>query len=194
MTRDSATGRAASVAADTPTVPFSIPVARTLVLGIGNVLLADDGAGVHAVRAFARQLGPSADVECVDGGTLGFTLVPTLEGADRLIVFDAAQLEAPPGAVRCLLGEAMDSYLGGRGRSVHEVGLLDILAIARLSGCLPRERALIAIQPATIDWGENPSGPVAFALQEAVAMGAQLVRAWPSEAPAARGSGAAAHA
>lgn len=144
------------------------------------MLLCDEGAGVHAVRELASRMEPSPDVDCVDGGTLGFSLAAKLEGADRLIVLDATQLGAAPGAVRCLLDGEMDHFLGRAGRSVHEVGLLDILDIARISGCLPRERALIGIQPASITWSEQPTEAVSAAVEEAVSLAAQLVAAWPT--------------
>ncbi|HSN70224.1 MAG TPA: HyaD/HybD family hydrogenase maturation endopeptidase [Steroidobacteraceae bacterium] len=155
---------------------------RTLVLGIGNVLLTDDGAGVHAVRQLAGELGEAPGVQYLDGGTLSFSLAPAIEEADRLIVFDAAQLGAPAGTVRCLVDGEMDRFLGRCKRSVHEVALLDLLDIARLTDSLPRQRALIGIQPDAIEWGEAPTARVAEGIRRAVETGAGLIAAWP-EAP-----------
>jgi hydrogenase maturation protease len=141
---------------------------KTLVLGIGNTLLTDEGAGVHALEAL-RAIHPEPEnVTYLDGGTLSFTLAGEVEEADNLIVIDAAQLKREPGAVACLTNESMDDFLGSCKRSVHEVGLLDLLDIARLTDSLPQQRALVAIQPDRIDWGEQPTRPVAEAIPVAV--------------------------
>ena len=141
---------------------------KTLVLGIGNTLLMDEGAGVHVLEALRKTHPAPEGVTYLDGGTLSFTLAGEVEDADNLIVIDSAQLKREPGAVDCLTNEAMDAFLGACKRSVHEVGLLDLLDIARLTDRLPRRRALVAIQPETIDWGEQPTPAVADAIPLAV--------------------------
>ncbi len=152
---------------------------KTLVLGIGNTLLRDEGAGIHAIRLLAEQAGGRSDIELMDGGTLSFTLAGAIEEADQLIVIDAAQLEDMPGATRVFEGEQMDAFVGSRRkRSVHEVGLIDLLMIARLADHLPQRRALIGIQPQAIDWGEHPSPAVAAALPQACTQALRLIEAW----------------
>jgi hydrogenase maturation protease len=136
--------------------------AKTLVLGIGNTLLADEGIGVHVLQALAAHLGTRADVTLIDGGTLSFTLAGPIAEAEALIVVDAANLRAEPGAWALLEGDEMDAFLtGNRKASVHEVGLADLRAIALLAGHWPEKRAMLAIQPHTVDWGEAPTPPVA---------------------------------
>jgi hydrogenase maturation protease len=154
---------------------------RTLILGIGNTLLGDEGAGVHALERTRELLGDAADVDVLDGGTLAFTLLPTLEQYQRLIVLDAAQLEAPAGTVEAFEGAAMDQFLGRPRRSVHEVGLCDLMSMALLSGCFPERRALIGIQPEFIDWSETCSPPVAAALEEVAQSAVAFVRRWNEE-------------
>lgn len=151
----------------------------TLVLGIGNVLLRDEGAGVHAVRQLASRLPPREDITLVDGGTLSFFLADAIENASQLIVIDAAQLNAEPGATRIFLGAEMDAFVGGNRRcSVHEVCLIDLMAIALLTDKLPEKRALIGIQPHQIDWGETPSSPVVAAIHQACNQTLQLIETW----------------
>ncbi len=163
---------------------------RLVVLGIGNVLLTDDGAGVHAARRLAERVAAREDVRVLDAGTLSFTLAPVIESADRLIVLDAMELGEPPGSVRHFLDDEVDRLLT-RGRlSVHEVGLRDVLAIARLSDRLPRERALIGIQPESLDWGTEPSACVAPAIEQIVGLALRLLAAWPHERPAGGPCGA----
>jgi hydrogenase maturation protease len=152
---------------------------KTLILGIGNTLLQDEGAGVHAVRQLAEQAARRDDIELMDGGTLSFSLAGAIEDAENLIVIDAAQYGGEPGTTRVFLGDQMDSFVGGnRKLSVHEVSLLDLLMIARLADRLPRQRALIGIQPHSIDWGETPSLPVAGAIRLACDQAMQLVAEW----------------
>jgi hydrogenase maturation protease len=152
---------------------------KTLVLGIGNTLLQDEGIGIHAIRMLAEQTAGRDDIELMDGGTLSFTLAGAIEDADQLIVIDAAQLGGIPGTTQVFEGEAMDSFVGGnRKRSVHEVSLVDLLMIARLADHLPERRALIGIQPQDIDWGESPSPAVAAAIPHACNHALQLIEAW----------------
>ena len=93
-----------------------------LILGIGNTLLGDEGAGVHALQRLLADA-DNGTVELMDAGTLGFNLLPTLEVHPRLIVLDAAELDAPAGTVRVFEGSAMDSFLCSaapqRARSRH---------------------------------------------------------------------------
>ena len=152
---------------------------NVLILGIGNSLLRDEGAGIHALRSLRAHLAGRDDITFLDGGTLSFTLAGAIAETSAVIVLDAAQLDAAPGCVRVFEGESMDAFLGGRRKgSVHEVGLLDLMAMARLGGYLPERRALIGIQPAEIGWGEHPSPVVASALPVVCAQAQRLIDAW----------------
>jgi len=159
-------------------------VVTTLVLGIGNTLLGDEGAGVHAARRLAELAGGRRGLQLLDAGTLSFTLLPTLEDHDRLIVLDAAQLGAAPGTVKCFESTAMDEFLGRPRQSVHEIGLCDLMNMARLAGCFPSRRALIGIQPEFVDWSDSPSEAVAAALDRAAGIALELLDRWESGRPA----------
>lgn len=157
-----------------------IPLApsSTLVLGFGNVLLSDDGTGVHLVERLRLELGSFA-AQFVDAGTLSFSLLSWVEAADSMLVIDAADLNSPPGTVRLFEGAAMDDFLkSSRRRTVHEVGLIDLLDMARLQGCLPALRALLCVQPACIDWCETLSAPVLQAMPEAARRAGALLDRW----------------
>jgi len=152
---------------------------KTLILGIGNILLQDEGAGIHAIRLLANLAAQHDDIELMDGGTLSFTLAGAIEDAERLIVIDAAQYDGAPGTTKVFLGEQMDAFIGSNRKcSVHEVSLIDLMAIALLAGQLPQQRALIGIQPHTIAWGETPSPLVASAIRLACDQALQLVEEW----------------
>lgn len=151
----------------------------TVVLGVGNTLLTDEGVGVHVVEQLRREHPDLEAVEYLDGGTLSFTLAGPMAEADQLIIIDAAELKAAPGTVTLFENQAMDDYLGrGKRRSVHEVSLLDLLAIAHLTDSLPPRRALIGIQPQALGWGDVPSPVVAAAIPRACAMTLDLIRKW----------------
>ncbi len=151
---------------------------KTLVLGIGNTLLSDEGSGVHVVEYLRSRHPETDDLRYLDGGTLSFTLADDVGASDHLIVVDAAQLGEAPGVVRCFVDADMDRFLGTAKHSVHEVGLLDLLDIARLTDTLPARRALIGIQPESMDWGETPSQAVARAIPEAAGWVLGLVHEW----------------
>lgn len=149
-----------------------------LVLGIGNVLMRDDGAGVHAAHGFALSAGEG--VRVLDGGTLGLSLLPEVEACGALIVFDAALFGAEPGEVRTFAGADMDAQLSGVKRTAHEVALSDLLAAAELLGRKPERRALIGVQPESVEWGLEPTPAVASALPAMRRAARELVERWGS--------------
>jgi hydrogenase maturation protease len=152
---------------------------RILVLGIGNTLLSDEGVGVVAMQALSKRLRDRDDLEFMDGGTLSFTLAGSIAEHGGLVVIDAAEMGAAPGKVDVFVGEDMDRFLGSnRKRSVHEVALIDLMAVALLEGLLPPQRALVAIQPQEVDWGQELSPPVVAALETACSTVEQLIAKW----------------
>ncbi len=153
---------------------------ETLVLGIGNTLLSDEGAGIHALNALESEYSNIPNVTFLDGGTLSFTLATWIEDCQNFIVFDAAELLQPPGAIQVFVNEEMDNFLGTTKRSAHEVGLLDLMDIARLTEHLPLNRALIGIQPDYMGWGMEPTAAVKNALDSAVAEAVTLIKHWQS--------------
>ncbi|MDQ1315303.1 MAG: hydrogenase maturation protease [Pseudomonadota bacterium] len=156
---------------------------KTLVLGIGNTLLTDEGIGIHVLQALESRLADFSDVSLLDGGTLSFTLAGPIEDADALIVVDAANIKTRPGEWTLLKGEEMDAFLmGNRKATVHEVGLTDLRAIALLAGHWPEKRAMLAIQPDVVDWGEFPTPAVAAAIPPACEAIQALIREWQHDA------------
>ena len=153
-------------------------ISNTLILGIGNTLLSDEGAGIHAMHQLQSDYPDSPDIVYVDGGTLSFSLAAYLQDCSNIIVLDAAELNSLPGTVKTMVGAGMDEFLGAARRSPHEVGLLDLFDIARLTESLPVRRALIGIQPKSIEWGTSPTPPVERALPVAVEQAINLLDEW----------------
>jgi hydrogenase maturation protease len=156
---------------------------KTLVLGVGNTLLADEGAGVYAMQ-FLKEQYDLPDTEFLDGGTLSFTLTGAIAEATNLIIFDAAQLDGDPGYVRVFEGAEFQDFLMSGCHSVHEVGFADLMDITRLMDCLPDNCALIGIQPEYVDWSDRPGEAVREAIPKAAACAAALIRKWQDDAPA----------
>ena len=152
---------------------------KTLVLGIGNPLMQDDGVGVYAVQRLKAGRAGCPGVEFLDGGTLGFTLIGEIESASSLIVIDAAQIDSAPGTVKEFLGEEMDVLLGRqKNSSVHDVALIDLMSIALLSDRLPVRRALIGVQPGAVEWGMELTQAVKDALPRVCDTALGLIEKW----------------
>lgn len=148
------------------------PDGSILVIGVGNILLRDEGVGVRVARELHRlaasghvALPPATRV--VDGGTLGLDLLPLIEDSRALLMIDAVELGGPPGTVRVLRADELHGALAGH-VSPHQVGIGDLLAAARLMGTLPDAVALVAIQPAEIAIGLELTDAVEAAVPAAV--------------------------
>ena len=154
----------------------------TVVPGVGNSLLSDEGVGIHVKRHLNENHSDLPNTDIVDAGALSFTLAGIIEDADNLIVVDAIQLNDKPEGVRTFVGEAIDSFLSNQTRrSVHEVDLIDLLSIARLANHLPVNRALIGIQPQKIDWGEIPTEENRAAIPVAGQQAINFIQEWRHE-------------
>lgn len=135
---------------------------RIVVLGLGNLLYGDEGFGVRAAeRLYSRHVFPDT-VDIVDAGTLGHALLPFVERADRLLLLDAVDLDLAPGTL--VVRDGIPAWLGGPGKiSPHQSSFSEVLALAELKGCLPRQIRLIGLQPITLEYGASLS-PIALAL------------------------------
>ena len=153
-------------------------MASVLVLGIGNPLLGDDGAGVHAALRLLERARDRDDVMVLDAGTLSFSLLPALRHADGLIAIDATRDGGQPGELRVCEGEAFDRFVRRSGRSANEASLADLLDRARRSGQLPDQRVLIGVEPEVVDWGLELSPPVAAALSRCVDLALGFIERW----------------
>lgn len=151
---------------------------RILVLGVGNTLMRDDGVGVRLMEALCAGCPRDPGVEYLDAGTLSFMLLPRIEDCDALLVLDAAHLDTHAGDIRILEGAAMDEFLRTARCSVHEVGVRDLLDVARLTGHLPDRRAFVGVQPLETGWGDSLSDPVGAALPGAVGDARAILARW----------------
>jgi hydrogenase maturation protease len=115
-----------------------------VVLGVGNTLMQDDGIGVRAVRTLAETYDLPAHVRLVEGGVGGLRCLPEFEGADYLLIVDAVEGNKPPGAIDRLTPEELPERRGTV-FSAHEIGVGELVSVARLLGKLPPTR-ILAVQ------------------------------------------------
>lgn len=135
---------------------------RTLVIGLGNPLMGDDGIGLAALEQLAAGW-DMGDAELVDGGTWGMNLLPLIEGADTVILLDAIHLGRAPGTVIELEGDAVPRRLAAK-LSPHQIDLGEVLALAALRETLPRRLVAIGIEPALVEMSTSLSPAVAAAM------------------------------
>lgn len=157
-----------------------------LVLGIGNILWADEGFGVRAVEAFHRLYAMAEDVDLLDGGTQGLYLVNRVAEVDRLLVFDAIDYGLQPGTLKTVMGDEVPKFTGAKKMSLHQTGFQEVLSAADLMGHYPRDIALIGCQPLDLeDWGGPLTGPVSASIEPALDAAIEILTSW-GVAPARR--------
>jgi hydrogenase maturation protease len=151
---------------------------EVLVLGIGNVLWADEGFGVRAVEALHAAYAFPPAVRLQDGGTLGLALYESIASARRVLVFDAIDYGLPAGTLKVLRDAEVPAW--GRTRlSPHQTGFNDVLAIAQLNGCAPQAVVAIGVQPVELaDFGGSLREAVKARLPQAVMLAADQLAAW----------------
>lgn len=125
---------------------------QVMLIGLGNILMRDEGVGVHAVRALQEGYAVPAGLEIVDGGTFGLDLLPYIEGREKVLFVDAVNFGKEPGFIKILETQEIPALFGTKG-SLHHLGLMDVLAAAQLLDVAPQEICLIGIQPRTIEVG-----------------------------------------
>lgn len=123
-----------------------------LVLGVGNILLADEGVGVRVVEAFQQRYAVPEDVEVLDGGTAGMDLLDALSSRSHIVIIDAVRTGAEPGTIVRLIGSEVPALFSNR-ISPHQLGISDVLAILRLVDQEPEHIALIGIVPLDLELG-----------------------------------------
>ncbi|MHC4637245.1 MAG: hydrogenase maturation protease [Planctomycetota bacterium] len=137
-----------------------------LVLGIGNILLRDEGVGVRVIEQMQKMHLPD-DVELVDGGTAGADLLDVLAERQKVIVIDAVQADCEPGTVlRFTVDELVQP--DGVGMSLHELGLGEALTMTRQLGCAPKDVVVFGIKPKDTGAGLELSEEVATSMPKVI--------------------------
>ncbi|MCR6631629.1 MAG: HyaD/HybD family hydrogenase maturation endopeptidase [Magnetospirillum sp.] len=157
---------------------------RVVVLGVGNVLMSDEGVGVHAVEALASQYAIPDEVEVIDGGTAGMDCLDRIADADLLLIADCVRKQGrAPGAITRLADGEIDAWFKTK-ISPHQVGLSDVLAACSFHGFYPKKVVLVGVQPESFDTAMELTPTVAAVLPrmietlvaELAAVGVHLAR------------------
>ena len=142
---------------------------NTLILGIGNVLWADEGFGVRCVERLAENFKFGDNVRILDGGTQGLYLLPFLEEAEVLLVFDAVDYGLAPGTMKVVENDEVPAFMGAKKMSLHQTGFQDVIATAQLMGYCPQTLILIGCQPEELeDYGGGLRDIVAAQIDPAI--------------------------
>jgi hydrogenase maturation protease len=163
---------------DLPENPF-----ETLVLGLGNVLWADEGFGVRAVEALNAGYRFPSNVRLMDGGTQGIFLLPWVRAARRLLILDAIDFGLEPGELRVMYQEDVPRFMGAKKVSMHQAGFQEVLMSAQLADEFPENITLIGVQPELLDdYGGSLRPCVKARIPDAVEAAVQVLQAWGVEA------------
>jgi hydrogenase maturation protease len=148
------------------------------VLGLGNVLMGDDGFGPAAVRAFESEYATGPDVDVVDLGTPGLDLSPWLFDVDRVIIVDTVNIDSAPGTVRIYDKAGMLRHPPGPRVGPHDPGVKEALHTAELAGCAPREVVLVGVAPGRTAMDLDLTPAVAAAIPKAIEAIVDTLRRW----------------
>lgn len=156
------------------------------VLGIGNVLWADEGFGVRCVEALQRRYEFAPHVQLIDGGTQGLYLIQHVQAAKQLLIFDAIDYGLAPGTLKLIENDEVPRFMGAKKMSLHQTGFQEVLMLAQLTESYPEQVLLIGCQPEELeDYGGSLRPVVRAAMEDALALGVDALRRWGAE-PAAR--------
>ena len=155
----------------------SADASRTVVLGLGNMLMADDGVGLAALARLEDEWFAPSGVTLVDGGTWGMNLLHIVEGADHLLIFDAIDIGGEPGSIVKLEGSDIPRFLAQK-VSPHQIDLREVLALAELRGMLPTHLVALGIQPERVQLSTTLSPVVEARIDELVRMGVATLGRW----------------
>ena len=155
------------------------PQRRIVVLGVGNLLWADEGFGVRCVEALGEGFDVPADVAVMDGGTLGLALVPELLDATHVLLFDAVAHRGEPGSLVVARDDEVPLLMGGNKMSLHQVGVNDIFASLELLGHKPEHLTVVGIKPVQLaDYGGSLTDEVRAQIPAALELGIEELRRW----------------
>ncbi|MBP5985721.1 MAG: HyaD/HybD family hydrogenase maturation endopeptidase [Azonexus sp.] len=162
---------------------------RILVLGIGNILWADEGFGVRCVEALNSGWQFPPQVTLMDGGTQGLYLLPYVQEADCLLVFDAVDYGDEPGTLREVIGDQVPRFMGAKKMSLHQTGFQEVLMAAELTGKLPKELVLIGVQPEELeDYGGSLRDIVKAQMRPALDVAFKWLASWGAPASVRQGT------
>jgi hydrogenase maturation protease len=152
-------------------------MSRIAVIGLGNILLGDEGLGVHGLNLLKRRYRFSPEIETVDGGTLGLELLPFFQDYGRILILDAVDFGREPGYIGTLEEDSLCSLVRSRA-SAHHIGISDLLLASKLSRQEPKEICLIGMQPQSTSFSLDLTETVNKGLDDLAALAIAKLTAW----------------
>ncbi|MES9970435.1 MAG: HyaD/HybD family hydrogenase maturation endopeptidase [Candidatus Thiodiazotropha sp.] len=150
---------------------------NVLILGIGNLLWADEGFGVRALESMQREYRFPDNVRLLDGGTQGIYLVQHIREAEILVVFDAVDYGLPGGSLKRVEGDEVPKFMGAKKVSLHQTGFQEVLAMAEMLGDYPQHLLLVGVQPVELeDYGGSLREPVRAQIGPAIHMALEYLQ------------------
>jgi hydrogenase maturation protease len=157
----------------------SVNPSSAMILGLGNVLLSDEGFGVHIVHRL-QQAGLPHCVRVEEGGVGGLNLLGLLEGISHLLVIDVMMLPSAPGVIKLIAPDSPPAEPGKSVMSFHQVGILEVLTLSGLIGCRP-ETSFLVTRPQVMEWGTRLSPALEASVDKAIDVTRQWCRQLPGK-------------
>lgn len=150
---------------------------KIAVIGLGNILLKDEGVGVHAANTLKEKCSFPEGVEVIDGGTLGLDLLPLIEGKDKVLIIDAVDFRKEPGYIGVIDDDDIPSTLFAK-LSVHHIGLSDVLYAAKLMDAMPSRIRLIGVQPLSLEVGLDMTDCISGKINDVIDKIIESLKEW----------------
>lgn len=151
--------------------------AATIVIGLGNPLMGDDGIGLELLARLQRDWSFVPDVIFLDGGTWGMNLLPAIEDAGQVLFLDAVNAGRDPGTPLRLERSGIPRWLSIK-LSPHQIDLKEVLALAELRGTLPEQTVVVGVQPGSIDLRTSLSPEAVSGLDQAAELARSTLERW----------------
>ncbi len=142
-------------------------MAKIVILGVGNILLSDEGVGVHVVEKLRGEI-ESSDIELIDGGTAGLDLLPVIESCDYLLIIDCVKGGEKPGTIYKFGPEEIKVKMDNMKLSLHDFNLVDVLNLGKALGKKLPKITIYGVEPKSLNWSLDMSPEVSQTLERLI--------------------------
>ena len=154
--------------------------ADVTVLGIGNLLMGDEGVGIHLIQTLEKSYTFSPSINLIDGGTTGLDLIPYFENCKKMIIVDAVDFQEKPGHIGTLYNEEIH-YRFNTKLSLHHAGLADVLSVIKLTDIPSPDMMLIGVQPKIVEMGIELSDVISDKMDKTISIIIEKLKEWKIE-------------
>ena len=154
-----------------------VSLADITVLGIGNLLMGDEGVGIHLIQTLEKFYTFSPSINLIDGGTTGLDLIPYFENCEKMIIVDAVDFQEEPGHIGTLHNEEIH-YRFNTKLSLHHAGLADVLSVIKLTDIPSPDMMLIGVQPLIVEMGIKLSDVISDKMGKVLSIIIEKLKEW----------------